>query len=90
MIAMIRSAYQSFPDFTHRIDESFATGDRVAVRGTNTATHLGEFNGMAGTGRRIEFGQIAIVRVADGKIHEAWEYGDVLTLQAQLNGEAEI
>jgi steroid delta-isomerase-like uncharacterized protein len=89
LIEMIRDAYQAFPDFTHQIEEAFSQGDRVVVRGTNTATHLGDFNGMEGTGRRIEFGQIAIVRVADGKIRDAWEYGDVLTFQAQLNGEAE-
>lgn len=39
---------------------------------------------MAPTGRTIEFDQITIYRVADGRIREAWEQSDVTTFNAQL------
>lgn len=87
LVEMIGMAYNAFPDFTHHVHEIFAKGDRVVARGTNTGAHLGDLNGMAPTGRTIEFEQIASYRVADGQIHEAWEQSDVTTFNAQLTDE---
>jgi steroid delta-isomerase-like uncharacterized protein len=89
LVEMIKVAYKAFPDFTHHVHEIFAKGDRVVARGTNTGTHLGDLNGMAPTGRTIQFDQIAIYRVTDGRLLEAWEQSDVATFNAQLTGERE-
>ncbi len=85
MKEMIRGFYAGFPDFTHNIDEIFTGGGRVVARATDTATHLGEFNGMPATGRSITVGQIAIYQIEAGRITEAWEQADVAGLLAQIS-----
>ena len=80
----IRAVYSAFPDYTHTPEEILAMGDRVVLRTTNRATHSGNFQGIAATGRRISFGQIAIYRMANGKISEIWEEADLLGLMQQL------
>jgi predicted ester cyclase len=80
----IRTVYAAFPDYTHTPEEVLAVGDRVVLRTTNRATHSGDFQGIAPTGRRVSFGQIAIYRMVDGKISEIWEEADVLGLMQQL------
>ena len=80
----IRAVYAAFPDYTHTPEEILAVGDRVVLRTTNHATHKGDFLGIAATGRRISFGQIAIYRIADGKISEVWEEADLFGLLQQL------
>ena len=58
------------PEFT--IDDVITEGDRVAVRLTSAATQVGEFMGMAPTGKRYSISEIHIFRVRDGKVTEHW------------------
>ena len=80
----IRAVYAAFPDYTHTPEEILSVGDRIVLRTTNRATHSGDFQGIAATGRHISFGQIAIYRMDDGKIAEIWEEADLLGLMQQL------
>jgi predicted ester cyclase len=80
----IRAVYAAFPDYTHTPEEILSVGNRVVLRTTNRATHSGDFQGIAATGRHISFGQIAIYRMVDGKIAEIWEEADLLGLMQQL------
>jgi len=52
-------------DFSVSIDDLFGEADRVAVRLTVRGVN-------PHTGRTVEFGGLAIVRVEDGKIAETW------------------
>jgi predicted ester cyclase len=81
---LIRTFYAAFPDLKHSPEEVLSVGDRVVLRTTNRATHSSDFQGIAPTGRRISFGQIAIYRIVDGKIAEIWEEADLLGLMQQL------
>ena len=82
---LIRVFYAAFPDLTHTPEEILSVGDRVVLRATDRATHSGgEFQGIAPTGRRVTFGQIAIYRIADGRIANIWEEADLLALMQQL------
>jgi predicted ester cyclase len=81
---LIRRIYAAFPNYTHAPEEVLSVGDTVVLRTTNSATHSGEFQGIAPTGRRISFGQIAIYRIVDGRISEIWEEADLLGLMQQL------
>lgn len=85
---LIRTFYAAFPDYTHTPEDVLCVGDRVVLRTTNCATHRGDFQGVAPTGRRISFGQIAIYRMVDGKISEIWEEADLLGLMQQLGATA--
>ena len=84
----IRAVYTAFPDYTHTPEEILAVGDRVVLRTTNRATHRGDFQGIAATGRRIAFGQIAIYRMVNGQICEIWEEADLFGLMQQLGATA--
>lgn len=53
---------------------------RVTFRGT----HLGEFMGVAPTGRQFAYTGIAVDRIADGKVVEGWHAADNLGLLRQL------
>ena len=76
--------YTAFPDLVSRVDDLLAEGDKVTVRYTVTGTHAGELLGHAPTGKPITNTGIAIYRVADGKIVEAWGESDNLGLLQQV------
>ncbi len=72
----LRMLQSAAPDLVMRIEDIFATGDRVALRLTMEGTHQGELLGVAPTGKRIEIGGINIYRFEDGKIAETWQLTD--------------
>ncbi|OIJ99140.1 ester cyclase [Streptomyces colonosanans] len=78
---MWRSAF----DFTYRLDEVIAQGDRVCALWTWNATHKGEFLGIASTGRDVTMSGMTLFRFGeDGKIAETWWQHDQLGLMEQL------
>ena len=79
-----------FPDWSVRVDDLIAEGDKVVVRATGSGTHRGEFMGIAPTGRRIRVTWIAIYRVKDGKLAEHWQNIDELGLLKQLGAGISI
>jgi predicted ester cyclase len=63
--------FRAFPDMTFTTEDLIVDEDRVALLGRVCGTHLGEFFGMAATGRRIEISCVFIYRLEDGLIaHE--------------------
>jgi steroid delta-isomerase-like uncharacterized protein len=81
--AMERVA-KGLADPTFAIDDMIAEGDRVAVRLTASATQVGEFMGMPGSGKRYTIGEIHVFRVRDGRIVEHWHQFDQLGMMRQL------
>jgi len=66
------------------IEDQIAEGDKVVNRITLRGTHLGEFRGMAPTGKEIEIKGIAIFRFSsEGKVVESWDALDQLSLMRQ-------
>jgi predicted ester cyclase len=63
---------QAFPDLRVTVEDLIAEGDRVAARLRFRGTHLGELNGIAPTGRRVDCTGIVISRIEEGKIAEDW------------------
>jgi steroid delta-isomerase-like uncharacterized protein len=74
----------AFPDIHVSVDDIIAEGDRVVARCSVRGKHTGEHLGFAATNTPIEFGGIAIVRIKDGKIIEAWNQFDFLEMNKQL------
>src|SRR5918995_7477366 len=68
-VAEIRRA---FPDYSGANVDQIAEGEKVANRFVFLGTHLGDFEGVAPTGNRIEFVGHSIDRVLEGKIVESW------------------
>lgn len=74
----------AFPDIEIIVEDTITEGDRVAARCRVRATHGGDSLGVAATNKQIEFTGIAIVRIRDGKIVEAWNNFDFLRLFQQI------
>ncbi len=81
-VGMYRSA---FPDLKVTLEDQVAEGDKVVNRWTAQGTHLGEYMGIAPTGKEVRFAGMHISRIAqEGKIAENWEVYDLMGLMRQI------
>jgi steroid delta-isomerase-like uncharacterized protein len=74
----------AFPNMMIVIEDMVAEGDRVAARCSVRAKHEGDFMGRAATQGPVEFTGMTIVRIDNGKIVEAWNNFDFLTMYQQI------
>jgi predicted ester cyclase len=81
IVQMVRNA---FPDYWVRIEEIAAEDDRVGARITQGGTHTGEFFGIPPTGKEVQWTEMAILRIGDGKILATWFDSDIAGLMQQL------
>jgi steroid delta-isomerase-like uncharacterized protein len=81
---VIRSVRAAFPDAVFTIDDLVAEDNRVAARWTMRGTHMGEFNGIAATGRPLTLPGFGLLRIDDGRIAELWHLEDDLAALRQL------
>ncbi len=69
---------KGFPDMHLTIEDITAEGDKVWIRLKVTASHTGEFRGLAPTGKRVTLKSFMIWRIFDGKIVEresqVWDF----------------
>jgi len=82
-----KMTFRTFPDLNLRIEKLFAVGDSVIIWGIVTGTHQEEFQGISATGNKIEFGNIIIMSLKNGKIVEAREEPNWLAMMQQLGME---
>ena len=59
-------------------------GDTCTIRFTMGGTHVGEFMGVAPTGREIALAGITILRFHGDRVIERWSQADMLGLLVQL------
>ena len=85
-LAEIRRA---FPDYAGTNVDQIAEGEKVANRFVFLGTHLGEFEGVTPTGKRVEFVGHSIDRVVEGKIVESWVEMDMLGVVPELRQSEE-
>lgn len=74
----------AYPDMNVMIEETVSQDDKVVVRCTVRGTHTGQGIGVPPTGNRIEFTGLCIMRIRDGKIVEAWNQYDFMSMYQQL------
>ncbi len=74
----------AFPDLVVTVHDQIADGDRVVTRWSGEGTHLGDFLGHGGTGKKVRIQAIHIHQVVDGRIVTLWEQIDLLGLSKQL------
>ena len=63
----------AFAGYHYEINEMIAEGDKVVVGGTVSATHVAEFpyaelKGIPATGKKVEWDEVQLYIIADGKI----------------------
>ena len=74
----------AFPDIEVVVEDTVAEGDKVAARCTVRGKHQSDSLGFAATQRPMEITGICIARVRDGKIVEAWNNFDFMSMFKQL------
>jgi predicted ester cyclase len=75
---------EAFPNMMIVVEDMIAEGDKVAARCSVRAKHEGDFFGKAATQYPVDFTGIAIVRIENGKIVEAWNNFDFMSLHKQV------
>jgi predicted ester cyclase len=74
----------AFSDGRYTNEYSVAEGDRVVTVGIFSGTHMGEFQGIAPTGRKVSIMVVHVDRVTNGKISEHLRISDSAGLMKQL------
>jgi predicted ester cyclase len=64
--------HSASPELEATIDDIFAAGEKVALRWSARATHLGEWLDVPPTGHHFTMSGITIYRIAEGKAVEGW------------------
>jgi steroid delta-isomerase-like uncharacterized protein len=75
---------EAFPEVEIVVEDTVSEGDRVAARCTVRGRHRGDTLGFKATDSPVEFDGICIVRIRDGKIVEAWNNFDFMSMFQQL------
>ena len=75
---------EAFPEIEVVVEDTVSEGDRVAARCSVRGRHRGDSLGFKATDSPVEFDGICIVRIRDGKIVEAWNNFDFMSMFQQL------
>jgi steroid delta-isomerase-like uncharacterized protein len=83
--AFYRQFRAALSDIHVTIEDTVTEGDRVVARCTVTAKHTGEGLGKPPKGNPVNFAGMTMVRIKDGKIAEAWNNYDFMTMFQQMD-----
>jgi predicted ester cyclase len=75
---------RAFPDVVVTEEDLIATGDRVVERSSAVATHKGSMMGERPTNDPVQWSEIHIYRIQDGKIREHWAEIAMMELLQQI------
>lgn len=89
LIDFLKAESKAFPDGREELLDLIAEGDRVAARHRFVGTQTGALGDLAPTGRRMMAEYLAIYRIADNRIVEAWAEWDNLSGRKQLGHAAD-
>lgn len=84
LLRFLRGEFETFPDAQEGIADMVAEGDRVAVRHSFRGTQSGPMGPHPPSARVMAADYLAIYRLANGRIVEAWAEWDNLSGLAQL------
>ena len=77
----LRSA---FPDLHYTIDDVVVEGEKAVARVHAQGTHRGEYIGHSPTGLTVEYAEMVMLRVVEGKITEWWVQVNQLPILQQI------
>lgn len=84
ILSSYRSLFEIFPDWDYRSAQLLIDGASAAQPFTATATHVGDFMGLAGSGRRFEIQGVRLFEMHDGAIGHERRYYDFTGMLIQL------
>ena len=65
---MVRRAWTTFPDYHEELEELVAEGDTVVARFLITGTQQGYWGTIPPTGKHVQFEEIVILHLVNGKV----------------------
>jgi len=77
----------AFPDRVDVIEEVVAEGDHVGILFRINGTHAGNLFGIPPTGAKVDVPEVAILRIAGGRVAEGWFMADEAGLLKQLGAK---
>ena len=86
-IPLFKKFHIAFPDYSHHVENIFASGDYVAVQFLFSAIHKNEFQNIAPTNKKIEYKGIQIYEIRNNKIETIYAVEDNLSMMTQLGLE---
>lgn len=84
LVTFLKAEYITFPDASETLMDLLAEGDKVAARHSFRGTQLGPMGDLPPTGKVLEATYIAIYRISNECITEAWVEWDNLAGLKQL------
>ena len=82
--ALAMEIREGFPDYREQIDELYCDGNAVIVKLTIRGTHTGPMPNLPPTGKTVEFRDVTICEIENGKIAKQSGLSDYLTMMLQL------
>jgi predicted ester cyclase len=78
----------AFPDLKVEIEIEIAEGDLIGGRLRQRGTHTGPMASPTGvippSGKAVDFTEVAMLRIADGKVATSWYWTDMIGLLTQI------
>lgn len=84
LVAFLQAEFVTFPDASETLLDLVAEGDKVAARHQFRGTQLGAMGSFPPSGRLLEATYMAIYRIENRRIAEAWAEWDNLAALRQL------
>ncbi len=84
LVTFLKAEFITFPDAFEALLDMVAEGDKVAARHGFRGTQLGPMGHFPPTGKVLEATYLAIYRIENGRIAEAWAEWDNLAGLRQL------
>jgi steroid delta-isomerase-like uncharacterized protein len=82
--ALYRSWFTAFPDMVFKVERRIVNDDQAAVHWSQSGTHVGEFCGLAGTGRIFYISGAFFMTFRDGRIESMHSIYDFTGLLLQI------
>jgi predicted ester cyclase len=83
--AQFKPLIEGFPDWHWEIRHFGVDGDYLHLHFKVTGTHLGTFQGVEPTGRKVETTQFTLYHLVDGKYAEVWDLTDIGNVIEQIS-----
>lgn len=84
LVAFLQAEFATFPDATETLLDLVAEGDKVAARHQFRGTQLGPMGSFPPSGKVLKADYLAIYRIENQRIAEAWAEWDNLAGLRQL------
>jgi len=82
--AQFKPLVEGFPDWKWEIRHFAIDGDYLSLHFRVSGTHLGVFQGVAPTGRKVATTQFTLYHLVDGKYADVWDMTDMEAVMKQI------